>query len=192
MSIAPACCTHTFMTTSCPQSQGFERVVLVNERDEEIGTEEKLRAHELTLMHRAFSVFLENSAGEILLQRRAEQKYHSAGLWSNTACGHPRPGEHVESAARRRLREEMGIDCALTEVSAFTYCLRVTDQLTEHEFDHVFVGVWDGVPSPDPAEVAEWAWRSPVALVSELQNHPELFSPWLPLAWKAMKEQSRA
>lgn len=164
-----------------------ERVVLVNERDEEIGTEEKLRAHQLRLMHRAFSVFLINSAGKILLQRRAEQKYHSAGLWSNTACGHPRPGEPVDAAARRRLREEMGVDCALAEVAPFTYCLAVTEELTENEFDHVFVGVWNGTPNPDPAEVAEWDWRAPEALARELQTHPDRFSRWLPLAWEAVR-----
>ncbi|MEP7346321.1 MAG: isopentenyl-diphosphate Delta-isomerase, partial [Gemmatimonadaceae bacterium] len=141
------------MTT---QANDDERVILVNARDEEIGTEEKLRAHQLNLMHRAFSVFLVNDAGEFLLQRRAHQKYHSAGLWSNTACGHPRPGESVDVAARRRLREEMGVDCVLTEVAEFTYCVPVTTELTENEFDHVFIGVWNGTPHPDPAEVAEW------------------------------------
>jgi isopentenyl-diphosphate delta-isomerase len=164
-----------------------ERVVLVNARDEEIGTEEKLRAHQLNLMHRAFSVFVVNSAGEFLLQRRAGQKYHSAGLWSNTTCGHPRPGEPVEIAARRRLHEEMGVDCTLTKVAAFTYCLAVTEELSENEFDHVFIGVWNGTPKPDPAEVAEWGWRAPEVLERELQEHPELFSRWLPLAWKTVR-----
>ena len=166
-----------------------EYVVLVNNSDEEIGTEEKLRAHQLSLMHRAFSVFLFNHAGAILLQRRAETKYHSAGLWSNAACGHPRPGEAIEAAARRRLLEEMGIDCGLTRVAAFTYCIPVTEDLTENEFDHVFVGVWEGTPSPDAAEVAEWAWRTPEAVNSEVRHHPERFSRWFPLAWKVVREE---
>lgn len=164
-----------------------ERVVLVNSRDEEIGTEEKLRAHQLSLMHRAFSVFVFNSAGEVLLQRRAEQKYHSAGLWSNATCGHPRPGEPLEMAARRRLLEEMGVECVLTKVAELAYCLAVTAELTENEFDHVFIGVWSGTPDPDPAEAADWAWRTPESLARELQEHPELFSRWLPLVWNAVQ-----
>jgi isopentenyl-diphosphate Delta-isomerase len=168
-------------------TRDVERVVLVNDRDEEIGTEEKLRAHRLTLMHRAFSIFLFNSAGEILLQRRSEQKYHSAGLWSNTACGHPRPGEPVNVAARRRLHEEMGVDCPLTEVTAFTYCFAVSEELTENEYDHILVGVCDRIPEPDPAEVSEWEWRTPDALDHELWARPERFSRWLPLAWQAIR-----
>lgn len=163
-----------------------ERVILVNAHDEEVGTEEKLRAHQLKLLHRAFSVFVVNASGDVLLQRRASQKYHSAGLWSNAACGHPRPGEHTSDAARRRLREEMGIDSALTEVGAFTYCLAVTAELTEHEFDHVFLGQWDGTPIPDPSEVAAWRWCAPSALNDELAQRPESFSVWLPEAWKAV------
>ena len=177
------------MTT---QPTVVERVVLVNALDQEIGTEEKLRAHQLNLMHRAFSVFVVNRGGEFLLQRRAEQKYHSAGLWSNTACGHPRPGEPVATAARRRLREEMGLDCVLTAVAHFSYCLAVTEELTENEFDHVFLGVWDGTPNPDPAEVAEWGWRAPERLEHDLQEHPEHFSRWLPLAWRALRAASES
>jgi isopentenyl-diphosphate delta-isomerase len=171
------------------QSPGSERVILVNDRDEEIGTEEKLRAHQLNLMHRAFSVFLVNNTGHVLLQRRAEGKYHSAGLWSNTVCGHPRPGEPIAQAAARRLHEEMGVDCTLVEVAAFTYCLAVAEELTENEFDHVFIGCWDGTPHPDAAEVADWEWRAPEWLDRALRERPERFSRWLPRAWQAVRSE---
>jgi isopentenyl-diphosphate delta-isomerase len=166
-----------------------ERVILVNADDEEIGTEEKLRAHQLQLLHRAFSVFVVNRAGDVLLQRRAGGKYHSAGLWSNTACGHPRPGEPVGAAARRRLREEMGIDIELAPVSTFRYRIAITDELTENEYDHVFVGIWDGTPTPNPEEVADFSWRSPESLDEGLKESPEVFSCWLPLAWSAVREK---
>src|SRR3954469_14253008 len=114
-----------------------ETVVLVDEDDREVGLAPKLRAHERGLLHRAFSVFVLNARGEVLLQRRADGKYHSAGLWTNTACGHPRPGEPVAAAARRRLREEMGFECALVAAGTFVYRARVGSELVEHELDHL-------------------------------------------------------
>ncbi len=163
-----------------------ERVILVDVHDARIGTEEKLRAHELGLLHRAFSVFVVRTDGSVLLQRRALGKYHSAGLWSNTACGHPRPSEGVGDAAHRRLYEEMGISCPLREVASFTYRRSVTGRLVEHEFDHVFLGLHDRDPVPDPAEVMEWRWLSPPDLEHELTTSPHSFSCWLPLAWQAL------
>jgi len=137
-----------------------ERVVLVDERDREVGTAPKLAAHEDGALHRAFSVFVLNGHGELLLQRRADTKYHSAGLWTNTCCGHPRPGEPVAAAARRRLREEMGFDCEPAPAGTFVYRAEVGG-LVEHEYDHVFVGRHETDPLPDPAEVSEWRWQSP-------------------------------
>ncbi|HKJ92285.1 MAG TPA: isopentenyl-diphosphate Delta-isomerase, partial [Longimicrobiales bacterium] len=138
----------------------MSRVVLVDGDDRVVGVEEKWNAHLLGRLHRAFSVFVVRADGALLLQRRAPGKYHSGGLWSNAACGHPQPNEDVARAARRRLREEMGIDCALEPVSVFRYRASVGGRLSEHELDHVFVGrCEDGaVPAPDPAEVVGWRW----------------------------------
>src|SRR5215213_7703405 len=129
-----------------------ESVILVNERDEPIGTAPKLDAHYNGELHRAFSVFIRDYEGRILLQRRANEKYHSGGLWTNACCGHPRPGEDTRVAAERRLHEEMGIHSELTEVGVFIYRDSV-GSLTEHELDHVFTGVYSGDPSPDIMEV---------------------------------------
>lgn len=160
-------------------AEAGERVVLVDAHDREIGTAEKMRAHRECLLHRAVSVFLFDSRGEVLLQRRAAGKYHSGGLWSNACCSHPRPGEPVADAARRRLREELGLDCALRHAHAFTYAAAVGPELWEHEYDHVFVGVTDADPEPDPAEVSEWR-RAPVELLlRELAATPHDFTPWL-------------
>jgi isopentenyl-diphosphate delta-isomerase len=116
------------------------------------------------------------------LQKRAADKYHSAGLWSNTACGHPRPGEATRAAARRRLREEMGFDCELREAFEFLYRAELDGALVEHEYDHVFVGTHEGDPAPDPSEVAEWRWVSMGELLRGLSEEPHLYSRWLKLA----------
>jgi isopentenyl-diphosphate delta-isomerase len=156
-----------------------ERVILVGPDDEEIGTAAKLAAHASGALHRAFSVFVMNRRGEILLQRRAEGKYHSAGRWSNTCCGHPRPGEETAAAAARRLGEEMGFGCDLRRLFSFTYRVEMEDGLWEHEVDHVFLGRHDADPRPDPEEVGEWRWVSPRALRAEMDRAPDRFTPWL-------------
>src|SRR5437660_813812 len=130
-----------------------ENVILVNEKDEMIGIEEKITAHSVGALHRAFSIFVFNSHGELLIQKRASTKYHSKGLWSNTCCGHPRLTESIEEASRRRLREEMGFDCDVKEVFNFIYRTNVDNNLIEHEYDHVLVGRFDGVPKPNRDEV---------------------------------------
>jgi isopentenyl-diphosphate delta-isomerase len=155
-----------------------ERVVLVDENDGEVGTLEKQRAHAEGRLHRALSVFVLNARGEMLLQRRAAAKYHSAGLWTNTCCSHPRPGERVDHAARRRLREEMGIDCDLSPAFAFTYRADVGGGLAEHEFDHVFLGRWNGEPRPDEDEVDQWRWVSLPDVEREVADDPAAFTPW--------------
>jgi len=159
-----------------------EVVVLVDEDDREVGQAPKLLAHERGLLHRAFSVFVLNAAGEVLLQRRASGKYHSGGLWTNTACGHPRPGEPVDAAARRRLREEMGFDCALTPAGSFLYRREVGGALVEHELDHVFHGRHDAAPHPDDTEVSEWRWAAPADALADAEAHPERYTPWFALA----------
>jgi len=157
----------------------MERVILVDERDREVGFAEKMQAHAEGLLHRAFSVFVFDGEGRLLLQRRALSKYHSGGLWSNTACGHPRPGETVAGAARRRLAEEMRVGCELRPGFEFIYRAELDNDLTEYEYDHVLVGSFDGEPRPDPAEVGDWRWVGLEELRGELAARPERYSYWL-------------
>lgn len=155
-------------------------VVLVDENDHPIGSAPKLDVHERGLLHRAVSLLLRDDMGRFLLQRRADGKYHSGGLWSNTCCGHPRPGESIEHAALRRLRAEMGIlECRVRRVSSFLYRTAVGNGLVEHEVDHVVVGEWTGEPAPDPAEVSEWRWVTEAALLEDLTLNPGRYTPWL-------------
>lgn len=153
-------------------------VILVDRQDNEMGFLGKQEAHSRGLLHRAFSVFVFNSKGEFLLQRRAFDKYHSPGLWSNTCCSHPMPGEPVQYAASRRLLEEMGMQCLLENKFSFVYKADVGDGLIEHEFDHVFVGVSDEIPNPDPEEVDSWRYVDRQTLKHELEEHPETFTEW--------------
>lgn len=160
----------------------MERVVLVDEQDRELGASEKLAAHAAGKLHRAFSIFIFNSERQLLLQQRATSKYHSGGLWSNTCCGHPRPGEATITAARRRLREEMNFDCELRPAFEFLYRAQFQNELIEHEYDHVFVGEFDGVVSPDAAEVENWRWTTLVELRRDLSVRPDEYTYWLKAA----------
>ncbi|NBC15906.1 MAG: isopentenyl-diphosphate Delta-isomerase [Bacteroidetes bacterium] len=159
-----------------------EYVVLVNERDEPVGIDEKLQAHIDGVLHRAFSVFVFNSRGDLLLQQRHPGKYHSGGLWSNTCCSHPRPGEAVEHAARRRLREEMGFSCDLERLFGFVYKAQLDHDLYEHEYDHVFVGSYDGAPEPNGAEVSGWRWVRPEQVQAAVAEDPSRYTYWFRLA----------
>lgn len=169
-----------------------ERVVLVDRNDREVGTEEKLRAHELGTLHRAFSVFVTDDHQRVLLQRRASSKYHSGGLWTNTCCGHPRPGEDVRVAAERRLKEEMGITVSLAPRGTFVYRANLVNGLVEHELDHLFVGHFNGSPRPDVDEADEWAWETWSRLEADCAAHPERYTAWLPFAMRALGSPSRA
>ena len=156
-----------------------DSVVLVDLKDGEVGIAGKLDAHRRGLTHRAISVFIRNAGGALLLQRRAEAKYHSGGLWANACCSHPLPAEKAADAARRRLAEEMGIDCALQPLFRTHYRAEVSDDLIEDEVVHVFGGRYDGPVKPDPAEVSEWRWASLPELERDLQARPKQYAPWL-------------
>lgn len=155
-----------------------EQVILVDGSDQEVGNAEKLFAHQKGLLHRAISVFIFNSKGEWLLQKRAVNKYHSGGLWTNTCCSHPRTGEETSLAAHRRLKEEMGIECELKFLFSFRYRAEVGNDLIEHELDHVYAGASDAIPHPDPEEVSEWKYFTTEEIAKKLQNEPEKFTKW--------------
>lgn len=171
-------------TVGVPPAMGtcarMEHVILVNERDDVIGSCEKLAAHQHGgRLHRAFSVLIYNPRGDLLLQERAAAKYHFAGLWSNTCCGHPRPGEETPAAARRRLREEFGFDADLTEQCAFIYDAHdAASGLTEREYLHIFTGMTSAEPKPDSREIGRWRWASAAEIQSEMSESPQRFSPW--------------
>jgi len=160
-----------------------EEVVLVNHKDEVVGVEEKLATHVRGALHRAFSIFIFSSTGNLLLQRRTTTKYHSGGLWSNTCCGHPRMGESTEAASRRRLYEEMGFDCEVRKVFEFIYYAELGGGLFEHEYDHVLVGQFDGVPIPSRDEVDDWKWVDPTKLRAEMRQNPQIFTYWFRVAF---------
>jgi isopentenyl-diphosphate Delta-isomerase len=159
-------------------------VILVNTDDHEIGIMEKMEAHRKALLHRAISVFVFNRKGDWLLQRRAIDKYHSQGLWTNTCCSHPFPGESVKDAAKRRLLEEMGMVCDLDELFTFTYMEKLDEGLTEHEFDHVFFGTSDMFPDVNAEEVMEWKYISFIDLLEDITLHPLKYTIWFRLIFE--------
>lgn len=166
-----------------------ERVILVDEQDKEVGTMEKIEAHEKALLHRAFSIFVLNDAGQMMLQRRALSKYHSPGLWTNTCCSHPRPGESLEEATRRRIVEEMGFECEMHEVFSFIYKAAFDRGLTEHELDHVFMGLHNGDPLINPDEVEEWKWIDVDDLLKDIDQFPDKYTVWFKIAVKEMEDK---
>lgn len=155
-----------------------ELVILVDEHDHELGYLDKLEAHQKGILHRAFSVLIFNSAGELLLQKRAAGKYHSAGLWTNTCCSHPRPGEPMREAVKRRLKEEMGIECEPNFAYTFQYRALLDHDLIEHELDYVFIGVCDDQPVINTHEVADWKYCSLAEIRKDLVKNPETYTYW--------------
>ena len=159
-----------------------EEVVLVDEFDNAVGVMEKLEAHQKGLLHRAFSVFIFSNGGKMLLQRRASSKYHSAGLWTNACCSHPRPNENTLDAANRRLKEEMGLVVKLTYKTRFTYSTKFDNDLFEHEVDHVFVGITDTDPIINVEEVESYIWMTTTDIKDQLSINPDLFTSWFKIA----------
>ncbi len=172
------------------ESERGEEVILVDENDNSVGYETKLKAHEDGgKLHRAFSVFVFDAAGKLLLQRRAKSKYHFGGLWTNTCCSHPRKGERLEDAVRARLQQEFGFDVEVREVFSFVYrALDVESGLTEYEYDHVFYGEFDGEPRPSPDEIEDWKWVGLVELVADLESNPHDYTPWFKIALRQVIE----
>ena len=165
----------------------IENVVLIDEADAPLGEGEKLAVHRSGALHRAFSVFAFNADGELLLQRRALSKYHSGGLWTNTACGHPRPGETTADAARRRLFEELGMACGELEPSGvLRYRAEIAD-LVENELDHLLTTTVDGEPDPNPDEVVEWRFIALSELDAWIASEREAFTAWFPPAWEIVR-----
>jgi isopentenyl-diphosphate delta-isomerase len=156
-------------------------ITLVNEHDVIVGYEEKWKVHHEGLLHRAFSVLLFDRNGRLLLQRRALEKYHSGGLWTNTCCGHPNEGETIEAAAHRRLGEEMGFDCPFEFRYKFQYKASFDNGLTEHEIDYIFVGTYEGEVQPNPAEVMEYRWVSYAEVYDDYRRNPEAYTYWFGL-----------
>ena len=169
----------------------MEQVILVDENDRQVGLMEKQAAHVNPHLHRAFSIFIFNSKGELLMQQRALSKYHSPGLWTNTCCSHPRDGETLTEATSRRLMEEMGMTCEMHEVYTFIYKAPVGQGLTEHEFDHVWIGRSDETPQINREEVESWKYMSLSDLKVDIQLHPELYTEWFKITFEEMSHHAK-
>lgn len=166
----------------------MERVILVDRDDTRTGVLDKLCAHREGVLHRAFSVFVLNSKGELLIQKRSARKYHTGGLWTNTCDGHPRPGETTAAAAHRRLAEEMGFDCALDEAFAFVYHADLGGGLVENEYDHVLIGTYDGEPVPDVDEIEATRWADLDTLAEDMHRSPDCYAPWFKLSFARFRQ----
>ncbi len=162
-------------------------VILVNEHDVQTGTMEKMEVHQKALLHRAFSIFIFNDKGEMLLHKRAEKKYHSGGLWTNACCSHPRPGDETLTAAETRLQEEMGFHVPLKKAFDFVYTAPFDNGLTEHEFDHVFIGNYNGDITPNAEEVSDYCFMSTEEIANSIQSHPQKYTEWFKIAFTKME-----
>jgi isopentenyl-diphosphate delta-isomerase len=166
-----------------------EKVILVDENDHAIGEMGKMAAHVSGELHRAVSVLVFNNMHELMLQQRSHSKYHSPGLWTNTCCSHPRPGEATPMAAHRRLKEEMGFECQLNKVFDFRYKAHFDNGLTEHELDHVYIGYYDRDPQPNPDEAADFRWIHTKDLLEAIQSDPEAYTVWFRIIMKKIEER---
>ncbi|MBI2550247.1 isopentenyl-diphosphate Delta-isomerase [Candidatus Woesearchaeota archaeon] len=159
----------------------MDYVILVDEKDNPVGNEEKLEAHRQGKLHRAFSIYVFNKHGQLMLQKRHSAKYHSGGLWTNTCCSHPRPGESLSEAAHRRLKDEMGFDCELKEEFSFVYNVKLDKGLTEHEYLHIFIGRFDGEPILNPEEAEGWKWMDFKELCQDMKKNTQAYTKWFQL-----------
>jgi isopentenyl-diphosphate delta-isomerase len=166
-----------------------EQVVLVDVNDNPLGLMPKMEAHEKGVLHRAFSVFILNDKGELMLQQRALHKYHSPGLWTNTCCSHQRNGETNVAAGKRRLQEEMGFVAELSEVTSFIYKAPFDNGLTEHELDHIMIGHFNETPDINLEEVANWKWMAVDTVRDDIQKHPENYTVWFIIIFEKFYEQ---
>lgn len=164
-----------------------QMLVLVDEQDNQTGIMEKMEVHRKALLHRAFSVFVFNSQGEMLLQRRALSKYHSGGLWTNTCCSHPFPGETPQAAGKRRMKEELGFETEVTPAFSFIYKAELDNELTEYEFDHVLIGEYDGDVYPNEDEVGDYCYINMDVLRDSLAQHPMKYTAWFKIAFPMLE-----
>lgn len=166
-----------------------EKVVLVNKKDKEIGVMEKMEAHRKGELHRAVSVLIFNTKGEMLLQQRAKEKYHSGGLWTNATCTHPRENESNIDAAKRRLIEEMGIEAELEKKLTFTYKAFLNNNLVEHEYDHVFFGITNKFPTLNQAEAIDYKYLSFLDIITDVEQYPENYTAWFKIILKEAEKE---
>jgi isopentenyl-diphosphate Delta-isomerase len=164
----------------------LQQVILVNDMDDAFGAMEKMEAHKKGILHRAFSIFIFNSKGEMLLQQRASNKYHSGGLWTNACCSHPQPGEETLPAAMRRLKEEMGFETPIEKIFDFVYKAEFDNGLTEHEFDHVFAGEYEGPIHFNKDEVKDICYKDVQGIRHSLETHPQRYTAWFHLAFPTL------
>ncbi len=162
-------------------------VILVDDQDNAVGAMEKMEAHRKALLHRAFSVFIFNGNGQLLLQQRAAGKYHSPGLWTNACCSHPQPGEDTLQAAQRRLQEEMGFCTPVQKIFDFVYKTPFDNGLTEYEFDHVFAGTYTGIILPNPDEVADYCFKSMEEIKETMEQQPHHYTSWFKIAFPMLE-----
>jgi isopentenyl-diphosphate delta-isomerase len=167
-----------------------EMVILVDENDNVIGSMEKMEAHEKGLLHRAFSIFVFNKNKELMLQKRAIDKYHSGGLWTNTCCSHPRFNETILEAANRRLKEEMGFTCHLEREFSFIYYKKLDKGLIEHELDHVIFGEYNFSPQINHTEVSDYKFISIPELIKDVKSNPQLYTEWFKICLPKVIQQA--
>jgi len=163
------------------------KVILVDGNDNEVGFMDKLEAHKKGLLHRAFSIFVFNSNHELLLQKRSIHKYHSGGLWTNSCCSHPKPGESLVNAASRRLQEELELQCPLNYAFSFKYMVHFNNGLTEHELDHVFIGQTDDLPKINKTEIAEWKYAKCEDIQNDMEANPESYTEWFKICFQKLQ-----
>jgi isopentenyl-diphosphate delta-isomerase len=166
----------------------IERVILVDTNNEQVGTMEKMEAHRKGLLHRAFSIFIFNSEGKMLLHQRAHDKYHCGGMWTNAVCSHPRPGENQSQALRRKMKQEMGFFTEVSKAFDYTYRAELNNGLVEYEYDEVFLGTYDGKLSPNPDEVNDYRFASIADISEEIRQNGDSFTPWFKLLFEPISQ----